>query len=333
MTQALAILKSEKLIQKFSDVAPSYIRYEAEQGFALQHLENNSFLKKIAEQNPQSLLFAMSNVAACGLSLNPASKEAYLVPRKGNICFDPSYMGLAKLATDTGSILWVQAKLVHENDEFIMHSVDERPTHNHSPFKPRGEIAGVYCVAKIHDGSYLTEAMSLEDVYKIRNRSESYKSNPQKTPWFTDPGEMIKKTVVKRASKLWPRSNNHEAEERLARAVQQSFENEEVVLVTSSPDLGQYSDEQKAYFDQLLVSNNDLEMYVLQQTISEREFTNLYHSFEKGNKGKYRQIVDGMVRNGQQAFEEYLIEFQNGADLSDEDLSQSCLDLIKQRAE
>ena len=331
--KALAILKSDRLVQKFADVAPSYIKYEAEQGFALQQLMANDFTRKIAESNPQSLLFAMSNVAACGLSLNPASKEAYLVPRKGSVCFDPSYMGLCKLLTDTGSIKWIQAKLVYANDNFVMNGVDEKPTHNTQPFGDRGEIVGVYSTALTSSGSYLTEAMSISDVHAIRNRSEAYKKNPERTPWFTDEGEMIKKTCVKRQFKMLPKSSNHSAEDRLANAVQVSHDNEEVTLVTSSPDLGQYSDEQKAYFDQLMVSSDELEMYVLQQTTSEREFTNLYHSFEKGTKGKYQQVVDGLTREGQKEFEHQLIQFQDGFDLSDEGMSQSCLDLIKERAQ
>lgn len=331
MTQALVILKSEKLVQKFDDVAPSWIKYEAEQGFALQHLENNSYLKKIAEGSPQSLLFAMSNVAACGLSLNPASKEAYLVPRKGQICFDPSYMGLAKLATDTGSILWVECKLVHANDEFVMNGTGLAPTHKFSPFGDRGEYVGVYCVAKVHDGSFLTEAMSIDEVYAIRNRSESYKSNPNKTPWASDAGEMIKKTVVKRASKLWPRSDNHAAEQRLAIAVQSSFENEEVELVTTTPDLGQVTDQQKEFFDQLISDDEALEMYVLQRTLSSSEFSNLYHSFGKGEKGKYQRIVDELTTKGRGQFEEYIVLLQQGHDVEAE-VSTEAFELIKEQS-
>jgi recombination protein RecT len=33
-------------------------------------------------------------VAAIGITLNPASKLAYLVPRDGMVCLDISYMGL-----------------------------------------------------------------------------------------------------------------------------------------------------------------------------------------------------------------------------------------------
>ena len=67
-------------------------------------------------------------------------------------------------------------------------------------------MVGVYVTAKLVAGGYLTHEMSIADAYAIRDRSESWKRG-QKGPWKTDEGEMIKKTVVKQASKYWPKSN------------------------------------------------------------------------------------------------------------------------------
>jgi len=331
MNNITQVLKGTELIERFESVSPPWMMYNAELGFAVQQLKANSYTSKIAENNPNSLMAAMANVAACGLSLNPAKKEAYLVPRKGNVCLDPSYIGIAKLATDAGSILWVQAKLVYTNDSFTTLGVDEKPVHKCDPFKDRGPIVGVYVVVLTHDGSYLTETMAIGEVHAIRDRSEAYKANPQKTPWFTDEGEMIKKTCVKRASKLWPKSDNHDAERRLAMAVQTSYENEDVKLPTTTPDLGQVTDEQKIYFDQLISQGNALEMYVLSQTTSSTEFANLYHSFGKGEKGKYQRIVDELIRKGADVFDQYLAEFQDGGDVESE-VSASAYELINSRA-
>jgi recombinational DNA repair protein RecT len=281
----------------------------------------------------------MSNVAQCGLSLNPAKKEAYLVPRKGTVCFDPSYMGLCKLATDTGSIKWIQAKLVHDKDKFVMHGVDEKPTHEHSPFGDRGPIVGVYSCALTVDGSYLTETMSIDDVYAIRDRSEAYKKNPQKTPWFTDEGEMIKKTCVKRQHKMLPRSDNHEAERRLAQAVQISHDNEEIILATSNPEIRDYSDEQKEFYDELISSGNALGMYVFQSTNDPGINSNLYNSFEKGSVTQYKRIVDDLYQRGASIFEDYLNRFRELQELDDTDgikeleaeLTGNELELIKDR--
>lgn len=328
-----------KLKQKF-EIAPPWMNLEAEYGFALQHLRANPYLEQIADGNPTSLLSAFANVAACGLSLNPAKKEAYLVPRKGNICLDPSYMGLVKLATDTGAIEWVQAKLVYANDTFVMHGVDEKPTHEFSPFGDRGELVGVYCVARTSTGAYLTETMSIAEVYEIRDRSEAYKKNPQKTPWHSDPGEMIKKTVVKRASKMWPKSDDHIAESRLAAAIQVSHANEEVKLATSSPNLTDYSDEQKKVFDQYIEQDDALGMYEFQQTTPPGVFTSLYHSFERP-KGKYQRVVDELTSRGHSQFVDYLEAYnvakQEGDDLGlqeiQDEVSSSVWELLGRRGQ
>lgn len=182
------------------------INFEREAGFAIQILQNNDFAMKIAMNHKQSLMAAVTNIAAIGISLNPARKQAYLVPRGGKICLDISYIGMLDIAVDSGSILWGQAELVRENDAFRRNGLDKLPTHEFEPFgKNRGEIVGVYVVAKMHNGDYLTTTMDIDEVFSIRERSEAYKRNSG--PWITDEGEMIKKTVIKRGYKLWPKTD------------------------------------------------------------------------------------------------------------------------------
>ena len=183
------------------------INFEREAGFAIQVLGASEFAMKTAMQNRQSVINAVVNVAAIGISLNPAKKQAYLVPRDGRICLDISYMGLLDLAIQSGSILWGQAELVTEADGFELNGFDKPPTHKRNPFaKDRGAIVGAYVVVKTRDGDYLTTCMQIDDVYEIRNRSSAWKSG-RSCPWKTDEGEMIKKTVIKRAYKLWPKTD------------------------------------------------------------------------------------------------------------------------------
>lgn len=196
------------------------INFEREAEFAMQIIEASDYLLKVAKNNRASVVNAVRNIAAIGISLNPAKKQAYLVPRRPRagadtaVCLDISYMGLIDLAVDSGSIRWAQAKLVRESDEYEGQGVDKPPVHKYKAFASaldRGQIIGVYVVVKTADGDFLTHEMSIGEVHEIRDRSESWKSyvadNKKKTPWITDAGEMIKKTVIKQASKTWPRGS------------------------------------------------------------------------------------------------------------------------------
>lgn len=187
------------------------LNFEREAGFAIQVLTASDYITKMAVQDRQSVVNAVTNIAAIGISLNPAKKQAYLVPRKGKICLDISYMGLIDLAVQSGSILWAQADLVYANDAFTLNGFDRPPTHSFNPFsKERGEMIGAYVVVKTHSGDYLTDCMSKADIDSIKNRSESVKAG-KSSPWDTDYGEMAKKTVVKRAYKYWPKNDRLDA--------------------------------------------------------------------------------------------------------------------------
>ncbi|MCU9528782.1 recombinase RecT [Pseudomonas mosselii] len=190
------------------------LNFEREAEFAIQTITANDYSMKLAVQNRQSVVNAVTNIAAIGISLNPAKKQAYLVPRDGKICLDISYIGLMDLAMNTGAIRWAQSELVYTSDNFALNGFDKPPTHSYNPFsKDRGEVIGVYVVVKTSNGDYLTETMSVDEVNAIRDRSSAWKawiSKQKSCPWVTDWGEMAKKTCVKRAYKYWPKTERLE---------------------------------------------------------------------------------------------------------------------------
>lgn len=195
--------------------AHNAVNWTAEQNYAMQLLSANSFAAQIAQQNPVSVQNALRNAAAIGITLNPASKHAYLVPRKSQsgmaICLDVSYMGLIHLAVESGSIEFGQAKLVYSNDFYESNGIDKAPTHKYQAFGQRGELVGAYCVVRTNTGAYLTEEMSIQQLLEVRSRSEAYsggkQGKPPSGPWVTDFEEMCRKTVVKRANKYWPKAD------------------------------------------------------------------------------------------------------------------------------
>ncbi|ELY2771007.1 recombinase RecT [Cronobacter sakazakii] len=177
------------------------VTWAKESQFAIQLFQKNDFLAKTAINNPTSAQNAIINVAAIGITLNPASKLAYLVPRDGMVCLDISYMGLLHLAQSSGSIKWGQCKLVYANDTYESNGLDKAPTHKYNAFGDRGEVVGGYCTVKTPDGDYLTEEMSLAEIKAVEATSKA-KNGPWKTFWE----EMARKTIVKRAHKYWPKT-------------------------------------------------------------------------------------------------------------------------------
>ncbi|EQA3420196.1 recombinase RecT [Cronobacter dublinensis] len=194
------------------------INFKRESEFAMQIFANNDYLAKTAMTNTTSTRSAIMNVAAIGITLNPAQKLAYLVPRKGAICLDISYIGLMHIAQQSGAIKWCQSAIVRKNDQFRREGLDKPPVHIYSEFdtkEQRGEVVGAYVVVKTDDGDYLTHTMRIEDIYSIRDRSEAWKKyktdNSKKCPWVTDEEQMMLKTVVKQAAKYWPRRERLDA--------------------------------------------------------------------------------------------------------------------------
>ena len=199
--QAIAVAE-----RHFDNSALDYIQ---ERVFATQQLMSNKYLLDTAIANPDSLKLAIFNLAAIGLSLNPAQGLAYLVPRYTNkqkrVLLDISYKGLVDLAVKTGTIVWAKPELVYENDQFEFRGMSEKPLHRFNPFATdRGEVVGGYCIAEMPSGHLLVDAMSKADMDKIRDSSEAAKKGAG--PWVQWEDQMQLKSVIKRASKWWPRS-------------------------------------------------------------------------------------------------------------------------------
>jgi recombination protein RecT len=112
------------------------IEFDRERGFAMQIYEAkpNDFFRKVANANPQSFANAVVNVAAIGISLNPAIEARLPRPAQGAICLDISYMGLMHIAQDCGAIQWGQAVIVRERGQVRAQRHRQQPKHVYKPF-------------------------------------------------------------------------------------------------------------------------------------------------------------------------------------------------------
>lgn len=242
--------------------------FEKECSFALQHFSKNPYL---AGATTESKLEAVLNIAQIGLTLNPVLKLAYLVPRrKGNdvVChLEPSYQGLVKLITDTGSATTVYSHCVYEGDEFEV-ALGTSTEITHKPKFKSKVITVVYAVAILPDGTKQVDVMPISDVHEIRNSSESYKAYLKKPAmsciWVKHEGEMAKKTVVKRLVKYLPKTDKW-------------------------AKMGHAIDLTNKDFECSVVQMSIIEGLLMEANLTEEEKTSIYNSiegfsFEEANK-------------------------------------------------
>lgn len=292
------------VIEKAGSLASAHdsISIDAEQNYAIQQLYKNDMSIKVAQSNPVSVQNAILNLSSIGISLNPALKHAYLVPRDGAICLDVSYMGLMHLAQEIGSIEWGQAKIVFENDNYENQGLNNQPIHKYNAFSSRGAKVGVYCCVKLPSGDYLTEEMSAEDIASVRKSSKSQHS--AYSPWNTFEDEMWRKSVVKRASKYWPKSNNTTTGNRLDTAIHVINEHEGL------------DNEREKHLEKLVeLYESECEPLVLwgfMEQFKENDtlYQWLYSNFPKGHKGK----IGAILKTGMGLFFDYKAIFESGSE-------------------
>jgi recombination protein RecT len=157
---------------------------------------------------------ARTMVRAAYLGLDFFSKECYSIVYNKNIGtkehpqwvkelqFQTDYRGEVKLAKKYSfkKIHDIYAKLVREGDAFEEIIYRGKPTINFQP-KPfnNGKIIGVFAVCLYDDKTMIYETMSAEEVDNIRT---TYSKMPDGKAWKESPGEMAKKTVIRRLRKM-----------------------------------------------------------------------------------------------------------------------------------
>lgn len=173
--------------------------------FATQALVNNSYLVKVASENPLSLVNALKNLALVGYTLNPVRKQCYLVPMGKAVVFMPSYMGLIDEISSSGLVKKIEAHPVFEGEQFeVKQGTGGGIFHKPNPWGKREKenLCGCYWYAVLVDGTEMFDTLSKEDIEKIRKRAPSAKSS---SPWDTDYIEMARKTAIRNGYKKIPK--------------------------------------------------------------------------------------------------------------------------------
>ena len=184
--------------KQFSSVLPAHIPPKKFMRTIVGAVQNNPDILKC---DRASIYAACQKAAQDGLVLD--NREAALVQFGKAATYMPMVAGILKKLRNSGEISTIKAETVHANDAFKYNpAMDDVPNHSPDWFGDRGEMIGVYAVAKMKDGGTVVEVMSMEQINKVRSVSRS----SGKGPWKDWPEEMAKKSVLRRIAKYLPSS-------------------------------------------------------------------------------------------------------------------------------
>lgn len=182
------------------------MKWAAERSFAEQAIQKNEELQRCT---PASIQGAMLDVAYSGLSLSPTLAHGYLIPY-GSVCtFAPGYRGLMHMAFKAGTVKSVQVSLAHQNDTTFRIWTDEHGKHiqHEESMGTRGEVTHAYCIANLTAGGPpIIEVMPRADLNLAMEASRK-RNKKGGMVWRVWPEEMMKKCVIRRASKFWPKDD------------------------------------------------------------------------------------------------------------------------------
>ena len=156
--------------------------------------------KDIEKMHPVSIARTMLKGAFLGLDF--FNRECYAIPYGNQLQFQTDYKGEIKLAKkkSINKIKDIYAKVVREGDRFEEKVVDGKQYVNFEPIPFNdGEIIGAFAVVLFEDGSMMYETMSKAEIEAIR---ENFSKAKNSLAWTKTPGEMYKKTVLRRLCKL-----------------------------------------------------------------------------------------------------------------------------------
>ena len=218
------LLSGDAFKQQLALALPKHMTADRFSRIALTAMQRTP---KLLDCTHTSLFRCLLDLSSMGLE--PDGRKAHLIPYGTEATLVIDYKGLLELVRNSGEVTSIRAETVCANDKFswengvIQHTVDW--------LKPRGEMLAVYAVATLKSGEIQSAVMTNEEVEGIRKRSRSGNNGP----WVTDPGEMRKKSVLRRLCKLLPLSA--EANEHIDRDQDVILEREVTPVVAAALSL------------------------------------------------------------------------------------------------
>lgn len=163
-------------------------------------LKDNKKRDQLQKVRIETIPVCLAKAAYLGLDFMMG--ECYAIPYGNTMRFQTDYKGEIKLCKKYSKepIKDIFAKVVREGDFFeeAVESGAQKVTFRPKPFS-NAPIIGAFAIVAYKDGSMSYDTMSSEEIEKVRN---VYSKAKDSQAWKESPGEMYKKTVLRRLSKL-----------------------------------------------------------------------------------------------------------------------------------
>jgi phage RecT family recombinase len=209
------LLKREDFMESLRSVCTKYLTAERAIKIGLLAASRQP---KLWQCTVASFLQSMIRAAELGLEFGGSTGHGFLVPyRNGYLSrkagrdvyeaqFIPGYRGFIELAYRSGKVAFIDVQLVYEQDEFqygYEYGTAKSPFIHHKPLLTgdRGNLMCAYSVIMLKDSPIpKIDYMTAAELDCIRECSKSKDDGP----WKTFPGEMQKKSIIRRSFKWIP---------------------------------------------------------------------------------------------------------------------------------
>lgn len=206
----------EKYKGQIAVALPKHMTAERMIRVALTAMSQNPGL---LECNPLTVCGAVVQASILGLEPNSVLGECYLVPfwnkngnggKGGKECqLIVGYQGKIKLMANTGGLLGVNAKPVHQNDEFDFDDgLTPHVHHRYHHIADRGPVIGFWGGVALKSSFNAIAYMTVKEVEAHRDQFAMTKTKDRKIfgVWHDNFEAMALKTVIHRAAKYVPKS-------------------------------------------------------------------------------------------------------------------------------
>ena len=197
------VLNNENTLQAFKAAWPN--GEVNPQQIATQAFSVIARRPEVLDCEPRSLVATIVEGTLLGLSFLPHLKQAHIVPFKETSADGKTkvkkatlivgYMGMAKLASNSGTLAYPDAHVVYEKDLFDFElGLDPKLVHKPPKTGDRGKPIGVYATGKLKNGDVVFRYLPAEEVMFYREKSKSKDNGP----WVTDEMAQWRKTAIRR---------------------------------------------------------------------------------------------------------------------------------------